>query len=98
MSKFKDFFGGAVANLIAPYLKTLAKQYFKLAWDKLREKDAAAHKTSLISIYPSVDVHLEKLTEKTGTKLDDALVSAWKESIEDSARESGFVLPNLDSD
>lgn len=98
MSRFKDFFGGAVANAIAPFIKQIAKPYFKMGWDKLKESNPAAHKTTLTSLYPSIDVHLETISEKTKTQIDDALTGALKESIEDSARESGFELPNLDQD
>lgn len=98
MSKFKDFFGGAIANAIAPFIKQIAKPYFKMGWDKLREANPEAHKTTLTSLYPTVDVYLEEISEKTKTQLDDAMSDALKESIEDSAKEAGFTLPNLDSD
>lgn len=96
--RFKDFFGGAIANAIAPFIQQIAKGYFKMGWDELKRANPEAHKTTLTSLYPTVDVHLETLSEKTKTLIDDALTGALLESIEDSARESGFELPNLDSD
>lgn len=96
--RFKERIANAVLNSFAPVLKPIIKSYFKLGLDKFKEASPEAHKTTLASLYPSVDVHLEQLTEKTETDIDDIIIDAIKESIEDSAKEVGVTLPNLDND
>lgn len=94
----KDKIGESVLNFILPVAESTSKRYLKLAWSKLNEKNPTALKTTLTSIYPSVDQYLEAIVKESKTEIDDAVVRALKQSIEESAKEFGITLPNVDAD
>lgn len=87
-----------LVGMFSGAIKTLLKERMKAALAALKAKDEKAYKTTLISLYPVIDVQLEDVTDKTKTKADDVLVDALKESIEESAAENAITLPNLDND
>lgn len=64
----------------------------------MKMKPVETRKAFLVSLYPQIDVELEKLAAETKTKWDDTLVAAIKKAVEMAAQETGVALPNLDAD
>lgn len=94
MSKITDL----LVSAFMPVVKSVAKDKLVELLDQLQQKNEASYKTALTALYPVVDVQLEDVTEKTETTIDDSIVDALKEAIEESARKHGLQLANLDSD
>jgi len=67
--------------------------------DVLRKiKPAETRRDLMVTLYVPIDTQLEKITDATKTKLDDAAVYALKTAIETVAAEDGVKLPNIDGD
>lgn len=94
MSKITD----VIVSALAPVVKSVAKDKLVELLDQLKEKNEANYKTTLVSLYPIIDVQLEGVTDKTKTNIDDAVVDALKEAIEESATKNSVTLQNLDAD
>lgn len=90
--------GELLINTLSPTLETVINAKLTEILDDLAVKDPEAHKTVVTSLYGPIDVHLEKLTSKSRTKIDDAVVNGIKSAIENSADTAGVDLPNLDED
>lgn len=96
MAKVK--LGELIINTFSPALEIIVTTKFTEILDDLAAKNPEAHKTLCTSLYGPIDVHLEGLTGKTRTKIDDAVVNGMKAAIEDSAETAGVELPQLDED
>ncbi len=83
--------GELIINTLAPTLGVVATNklvdLFEKMWDKDNEKATAALKAMYIGV-----VQLQNLTDDTKTKIDDALVDAIRNAIEQSAAEHGITL------
>lgn len=90
--------GELIINTFSPALEIVVATKFTEILDDLAAKNPEAHKTLCTSLYGPIDVHLEGLTAKTKTKIDDAVVNGFKTAIEDSAASAGIELQNLDED
>lgn len=67
--------------------------------DLLRKiKPAETQTTILLTLYPAIDIELEKLTDQSRSKIDDAIIDAMKAAIETVAAEVNLTLPNNDGD
>lgn len=70
-----------------------------LGWlEKAYADDPVLVKTATVSLYPLIDVYVEKFAEQTETKLDDKAVDEVLETIEKFANNHAIQLPNLDAD
>jgi hypothetical protein len=92
MSKFTDILIAALSGPIE-----------QIATAKLTEllqkiEPAETRKNICVTLYVPIDTELEKLTNESKNKFDDAVVGAMKASIEAVADADGFELPNLDND
>lgn len=94
MSKITD----AIGDILAPLVKLVVKQLLDIVLPKIKEADPKAYKVVITSLYGPIDVYLEDFVETTPTEIDDALVSALLEGLEDAAARDGIELPNLDDD
>jgi hypothetical protein len=94
----KGKFGELIINSLSPVLETIVAGKLQELLDDLAVKSPEAHKTVCISLYGPIDVHLETLTAKSKTKIDDAVVNGIKTAIEESALNNGVELPQLDQD
>lgn len=55
-------------------------------------------KTTVVSLYPFVDVYVEKYAAQSKTKYDDKAVAELMRTVETFAGLHGITLPNLDAD
>jgi hypothetical protein len=99
MSLLAKVLTSGIIDAIAPLLKPILKQVFKdYVLQAVKDANPDAYKVALSSIYGPVDVYVENLAEKTETILDDTVVDALMESIEEAAAADNITLPNLDND
>lgn len=77
---------------LAPVLQSVATAKLGELFTKLHEHDEEGHSATLRSMYIGVG-QLQRLTDESKTKLDDAIVDALKEAIEESAEEFDVELP-----
>jgi hypothetical protein len=92
MSKVSDIL---VAALAGPF-EVIARE--KLIEILKKIEPAETRKTILISLYVPIDTELERLTNESKNKIDDAVVGAMKSAIEQVAQNDGITLPNEDND
>ncbi len=85
-------------NLLAPVIKLALEQVLKPLLQSLMEREPEHGAVALATLYPVVDAELEPLSERSGTDLDDAAVSAVKSVIESVAGEFKVPLANVDED
>ncbi|MDZ7376319.1 MAG: hypothetical protein ONB13_06840 [candidate division KSB1 bacterium] len=86
---------------IAPFLRSEVKRaLLHFVLDPLRHYNIDSHNVGVVSIYAVVDVLIEKKTQKTLNKLDDAIVRGFLDAFYESAEISGIAaeLPQLDQD
>jgi len=83
-------------STLTPVLEGLLTEKFAAALRKI--KPDTTRRDLLVTLYVPIDTQLEKVTEETATKLDDAGVRAMKAAIEIVAAEDGIQLPNIDND
>lgn len=89
-------FTRAIANAVAPAVEELLTESLATVLRKIQP--AETRRDVLITLYVPIDSQLEKLTDETKTKLDDAGIDAIKAAIELVAAEDGVTLPNVDND
>jgi hypothetical protein len=92
---FKSSVLEGLVNLILPAVGKIVKAKLKDGLKTLKEKSPETYESVLIGLYRPVAVNLEQIADKTETELDDTVVDAMKEAIEESALESGITLPPL---
>lgn len=90
--------GELLLSTLSPVLETVINAKLFDILEDLAVKEPEAHKTICVSLYPAIDVHLEKLTAKSKTRIDDSVVNGIKAAIEASAEEHGVELPQHDED
>lgn len=90
--------GELLINTLSPTLETVINAKLTEILDDLAVKNPEAHKTVVTSLYGPIDVHLQSLTAKSRTKIDDAVVNGILAAIESSAETAGVELPQLDED
>jgi len=83
---------------LAPIIKALIREVLYTVLKTFIENDPENAKLTIHSLYPVIDVKLQKFVENTANKIDDAVVDGVLESIEKIAKEFDFELPNLDED
>jgi hypothetical protein len=93
-SKFAEL----MASIFLPVFSELGKTELKKVLAQLHKDDPTGYATVLTTLYPVIDVYLETLVKKSGTKFDDPIVMALMNAVEESAAEFGLTLPNLDTD
>jgi hypothetical protein len=91
-------FAEALLNTLAPVLQIMATQQLVDLFNKFAFNDKKAYEATMASLYPAVDVHLEKLTSQSKSKIDDVIVAAFKSAIEQSASDNDYELVNADKD
>lgn len=74
----------SLLNAVAGSISAVAEEKLSELFEKLYEKNPAEHSATLRSLYIGVG-QLEKITDESKTKLDDAVVDALKGAIEKSA-------------
>lgn len=79
-------------------LQSAGKAEFVKGIQKWYDKDPAAVKRVIETVYPVIDVEAEKYAASTKNKVDDNIVKDLKEVCETIAEENEFELPNLDND
>lgn len=94
MLNFKE----VISDALDPIVELVAREAAKVAFNEFIDADSENGTLTLASLYPIVDVKLEKVVEKTKTTLDDAFVKGFKEGMESVAEDYGIVLSNLDDD
>lgn len=88
----------SAVEIFAPLVKMVLKSVLlDMALPALKAKDPKAYAVALAAIYGPIDVYLEEIVHKTDTKIDDAVVEALMESIEEAARKDGIPLPDIDA-
>lgn len=90
--------GELLVGTLLPVIKSVGTDQLVALFEQLKAKDEKAYKTVLNALYPIVDVQLEALVTKSKSKIDDSLIAALKDAIEESAEKNGITLPNLDED
>ena len=84
--------GEVLIGALTPALQSVATVKLNELFDKIHEKDAEGHAAALKSLYVGAS-QLARLTDKTKTKVDDAIVDALVEAIKLSAEKYEVVLP-----
>lgn len=82
-------------ELLAGTLTEVGESKLVEVLQQLHDKDATEDKSDYVSVLQgglSFTTGISKLTNKTKTKLDDALVNAIKEAIETSAKNNDIDL------
>ena len=87
MSKFTDF----LINSLSSTLETLGESKLEEVLQQLHNKDKVQYEAAIRRGHVLV-LALIPVVEKTGTKIDDAIVNALNEAINDSAEANGIVL------
>lgn len=83
-----------ILELLAGTLAELGESKLVEVLQSLHDKDPQGYKSAIFGGLSFV-TGISKLTDKTKTKIDDALVNAIREAIEISAEANGIKLPEL---
>lgn len=78
-------------NGVAGTISAIAEEKLVELFTKLHDKNPSEHSATLRSLYIGA-TQLEKTTDETKTKLDDAVVDALKGAIEKSAADHSVEL------
>lgn len=89
--------GNFLVELLAGTLAEVGESKLVDVLQELHDKDQAAYK-SVIFGGMSFVTGISKLTDKTKTKIDDAIVNAIREAIETSAANNGIVITEFEND
>lgn len=76
--------GEIVIGALTPALQSVVTDKMGVLFDKLHAHDAEGHAATLKSLYIGMG-QVERLTDDTKTKIDDAVVDALTAAIEASA-------------
>lgn len=83
--------GELLIGALSPVLTAVATDKLGVLFDKMHDHDAEGHAATLKTLYIGVG-QLQRLTDETKTKIDDAVVDALKASIEASAEKYDVEL------
>jgi len=75
----------SLLNAVAGSISAVAEEKLTELFTKLHDRNPVEHSATLRSLYIGVG-QLEKITDESKTKLDDAVVDALKGAIEQSAQ------------
>lgn len=81
-------------ELLASTLAEVGESKLVEVLQSLHDKDLQGYKSALFGGLSFVE-GITKLTDKSKTKIDDALVNAIREAIEESAKLNNIKLPEL---
>ena len=81
----------SLLNAVAGSISAVAEEKLAELFEKLYEKNPSGHSATSRSLYIGVG-QLEKITDDSKTKLDDAVVDALKGAIEKSAADHSVEL------
>ena len=87
-----------ISDALDPVVELIAREAARVAFNEFIEANPENGKLTLATLYPVVDVKLEKVVKGTKTTLDDAFVKGFKEGMESVAETHGIILSNLDDD
>lgn len=76
--------GEILIGALSPVLQSVVTDKMGVLFDKLHDKDPEGHAATLRSLYIGMG-QVERLTDGTKTKIDDAVVDALTAAIEASA-------------
>jgi hypothetical protein len=85
-------------GFILPKALSIGGDELKKFLQKAHDDNPVFVETTIVSLYPFVDVYLEKYAGQTETKFDDKAVSELMETLEEFAADNSIDLPNLDED
>lgn len=86
--KFPDF----LVSLLMPMLKAAAKFYLKDTLQKIQDHNSTAVYTNTLKSINSSFLLLDEVAKKSNTKIDDDVIEAVLESVQESAAEDGITL------
>ena len=88
----------ALLGFILPRALEIGGDELRKVLDKAYAESPDLVRTSVVSLYPFIDVYVEKYAAQTKTQLDDKAVAALMDTIEKFANDYEIGLPNLDAD
>lgn len=88
----------AILGFVLPKVLDIGGDELKKLLDKAYAENPELIKTTVVSLYPFIDVYVEKYATQSKTKLDDKAVAELMETVEAFAAENEIELPNLDED
>ncbi len=86
--KFSDF----LANLFSPVLKAAGKFYLKSVLQNIQDHNTLEVYTNTLKSINSSFSLLDEVAKKSKTKVDDDLIEAVLEAVQESAEEDGITL------
>lgn len=93
-----SWFHEAILGFILPKALEIGGGELRKVLDKAYLENPDLIKTTVVSLYPFIDVYVEKYAAQSKTKLDDKAVEQLMNTVEAFAGDNGITLPNLDSD
>ena len=85
--------GEILVTAISGSITIVGTQKLTELFDQLHKNDTDAHKTVVLALYPILKGQLEPLTDKSKTKIDDAITDAFVNAVEATAEKFGIELP-----
>ena len=98
MAKELSWFHEMLLNFILPRLLDMGGAELTKLLEKAYAENPDLIRTTVVSLYPFVDVYVEKFAAASKTKLDDDAVDELMDVIEAFALAHQIELPNLDTD
>lgn len=92
----KEFFGQLLFGMALPYLQKVGKAELLKVFQKMNETNPTTYQQMLVGAYMIIDKQLEDYVQSTNTEKDDDLVNDLKWVFEQSARDNGITLVNVD--
>ena len=87
-TNFSDF----LVNLFSPMLKAAGKFYLKSVLQTIQEHNTVEVYTNTLKSINSSFGLLNEVAKKSKTKIDDDLIEAVLEAVQESAQEDGVTL------
>lgn len=85
---FSDF----LVNLLLPMLKAAAKFYLKDVLQKIQDHNSPEVYTNTLKSINSSFLLLDEVAKKSNTKVDDDVIEAVIEAVQESAKEDNIQL------
>ena len=86
-------FGEFLLNALSPVLEAATTEQVTGLLDKLALSDTEAHKSAVQGLAIGLK-HLDKLVDKTKTKIDNSIVDGLFAAVQASAEKYGVELPS----
>jgi len=93
-----SFLHELLLNMILPTVLLAGAAFFAQWLEKAWQENPELVSMLLVSLYPFIDVYVEKFVLQTKTKIDDKTVASLKLTLENFAAGHEIELPNMDSD